>query len=99
MLCLCSQTYCSFQVTSSKFEFSSKSLNERVLELELSGARPLKKYRRVLKEKVYVTSNKRGFQTNNHYSATYEKIEKSLFHFYPKRIVESDRILTEPLNL
>ena len=56
MLCLCSETYCCYDVTSKRLKFSSKGLNKRVLEQ--SGDRPLEKNRRVLKEKVYVTSNK-----------------------------------------
>ena len=31
MLCLCSKTYCCYDVTSNKLKFSSKSLNKRVL--------------------------------------------------------------------
>ena len=67
-LCLCSKTYCCYDVTSKKLKFSSKGLNKRVLEQ--SGDGPLEKYRRVLYEKVYVTSNNRGFRTNNHSVAT-----------------------------
>ena len=59
MLCLCSKTYCCYDVTSTKSKFSSKGLNKRVLEQ--SGDGPLEKYRRVLNEKVDVTSNNRGF--------------------------------------
>ena len=32
MLCLCSNTYCCYDVTSNKLKFSSKGLNKRVLE-------------------------------------------------------------------
>ena len=60
MLCLCSKTYCCYDVTSNKLKFSSKGLNKRVLEQ--SGDRLLEKYRRVLNEKVNVTSNNRGFR-------------------------------------
>ena len=49
MLCLCSKTYCCYDVTSSKHNFSSKRLNKRVLEQ--SGDGPLEKYRRVLNER------------------------------------------------
>ena len=76
MLCLCSQTYCCYDVTSNKLKFSSKGLNKRVLEE--SGNGPLEKYRRVLNEKVNVTSNNRGFRTNNHSVATYEQVKKGL---------------------
>ena len=96
MLRLCSETYCCYDVTSNKHKFSSKGLNERVLEQ--SGDGPLEKYRRVLNEKVNVTSNNRGFRTNNHSVATYEQVEKSLSYFYPKQIVETDGIHTQPLN-
>ena len=80
-----------------KFEFSSNGLNERVLEQ--SGDGTLEKYRRVLNEKVNVTSNNRGFRTNIHSVATYEKIKKGLSYLYPKRIVETDEIHTQPFNL
>ena len=97
MLCLCSKTYYCYDVTSNKLKFSSKSLNKRVLEQ--SGDGPLQKYRRVLNEKVNVTSNNRGFRTNNHSVASYELVKKSLSYFYPKRIVETDGIHTHLPNL
>ena len=97
MLCLCSETYCCCDVTSNKLKFSSKGLNKRVLEQ--SGDGPLEKYLRVLNEKVNVTSNKRGFRTNSHSVATYEQVNKGLPYFYPKRIVETDGIHTQLLNL
>ena len=97
MLCLCSKTYCCYNFTSKKPKFSSKGLKKRVLEQ--SGDGPLEKYRRVLNEKVNVTSNNRGFRTNNHSIATYEQVKKGLSYFYPKRIVEIDRNHTQPLNL
>ena len=97
MLCLCSKTYCCYEVASNKLKLSSKGLNKLVLEQ--SGDGPLEKYRRVLNENVNVTSNKRGFQTNNHSVATCEQIKKGLSYFYPKRIIETDRIHSEPLNL
>ena len=97
ILCLCSKTYCCYDVTSNKPKFSSKGLNKRVLEE--SGDGPLEKYQGVLNEKVNVTSNNRGFQTNNHSVATYEQVEKGLSHFYPKRIVKTDGIHTQPLNV
>ena len=76
MLCLGSRTYCCYDVTSNKPKFGSKGLNKRVLEQ--SGDGPLEKYRRVLNEKVNVTSNNRGFRTNNHSVATYEQVKKGL---------------------
>ena len=97
MLCLCSRTYCCYDVTSSKLKFSSKGLNKRALEQ--SGDGPLEKYRRDLNEKVNVTSNNGGFRTNNHFVAAYEKVKKGVSYFYKKRIVETDRIHTQPLNL
>ena len=81
MLCLCSKTYCCYDVTSNKLKYSSKGLNKRVLEQ--SGNGPLEKYQRVWKEKVNNTSNKRGFRTNNNSVATYE-VQKGLSYFYPK---------------
>ena len=97
MLCLCSKTYCCYDVTSNKLKFCSKGLNKPVLEQ--SGVGPLEKYRRVLIEKVNVTSNNRGFRTNNHTVATYEQVKKNLSYFYPKRIVETDGTHTQPPNL
>ena len=76
LLCLCSKTYCCYDVTSNKPKFSSKGLNKRVLEQ--SGDGPLEKYRRVLNEKVNATSNNRVFRTNDHSVATYEQVKKSL---------------------
>ena len=95
VLCLCSKTYCCYEDTSNKLKFSSKI--KRVLEQ--SGDGPLETYRRVLKQKVNVTSTKRGFRTNNHSVATYEKFEKGLSYFYPKPIVETDEIPNQPLSL
>ena len=69
MLRLCSKTYCCYDVTSNKPRLSSKGTNKRVLEE--SGDGPLEKNRRVLNETVNVTSNNRGFRTNNHSVATY----------------------------
>ena len=97
MLCLCSKTYCCYDLTSNKPIFSSKGLNKRVLEQ--SGDGPLEKYRRVLNEKVNSTSNHRGFRTNNHSVETYEQVKEVLSYYYPKRRVESNGIHTQPLNL
>ena len=97
MLCLCSKTYCCHNVTSNKLEFSSKGPNQRVLDE--SGDGPLEKDRRVLNETVNVTSNNRGFRTDNHSVATYEQVKKSLSCFNPERIVETDGIHTQPPNL
>ena len=80
-----------------KPQFNSKTVNKRVLEQ--SGDGPLEMYSRVLNEKVNVTLNNRGFRTNNHSLATYEQIKKGLSYFYPKLIVETDGIHTEPVNL
>ena len=97
MLCLCSKIYCCFDVTSNKLKLSSKNLNKRVLEQ--SGNGPLEMNRRVLNQKVNVTSNNRGFRTNNQSVATYEQVKKGLSYFYPKGIVKTDGIHTQPLNL
>ena len=97
MLCLCSKTYCCYDVTSNKLKFCSNGLNKRVLEQ--TGDGPLEKYRRVLNVKINVTSSNRGFRTNNHSVATYEQVKRVLSYFYPKLIVESDGIHTQPLDL
>ena len=94
MLCLCSKTYCCFDVTFNKAKFSSRGLNKRVLEQ--SGDGPLERYRRVLNKKLNVTSNNRGFRTINHPVATFEQVKKGMFCFYSKRKVGSDGIHTRP---
>ena len=97
MLYMCSKTYYCYDVTPIKLNFSTKGFNKRVLEQSVDG--PLQKYQRALNEKVNVTSNNRGFRTNNHSVATYEQVKKGLSYFYPKRIVDSDGIHTQPLKL
>ena len=97
MLCLCSETYCCYEVTSNKLKFSSKDLNKCVLEQ--SGDGSLEKYRKVLSEKVNVFSNIRGFRTNNQSVATYEQVKKDFSYFCPKRIVGTDGFYTQPLDL
>ena len=99
MLCLCSKTYCCYDITSNKLKFSIKGLNKRVLEHWNKRDGPLENYRRVLNKTVNVISNNRGFRTNNHSVATYEQVKKDLSCFYPKRIVETDGIHTQPLTL
>ena len=98
MLCLCSKTYCCYDLTSKKFKFNSKSLNKRRV-LEQIGDGPLENYRRVLNKKVNVTSNNKGFRTSNHSVATFEQVKKGLSYFHPKRIVKSDFFHTQPPNL
>ena len=97
MLCLCSKTYCCYDVTSNRLKFSSEGLDNRVPEQIGDG--PLEKYPRVSNEMVNVTSNNSRFRTNNHPVATHELVKKSLFYFHPKRIVETDRIDTQQLKL
>ena len=97
MICLCSKTYCCYDIISNKPKISSKGPNKRVLEQSSDG--PLEKYRSVLNEKVNVTSNNRGFRTNNHSVASYEKVKKGLPYFNPKRVVEGDGTHTQPPNL
>ena len=97
VLCLCSKTYCCYDITSNKPKFSSKGLNKRVLEQSCDG--PVEKYRTVLNEKVNITSNNRGLRTNNLSVATYEQVKRGLSYFYRKRIVGTDGIHTQPPNL
>ena len=94
-ICLCSKLYCCYDATSNKLKFSSKGLNKRVLEDNGDG--PLEKCRRVFNKTVDVTSNNRGFRTNNLSFATYEQVKKGLSYLYPKRIVETDGIHTQSL--
>ena len=48
MLCLCSKTYCCYDVPSNELKFKIKDLNKCVLEQ--SGDGRLEKYRKVLNE-------------------------------------------------
>ena len=48
------------------------------LNLDLNFFGPLQNYRRVLNEKVNVTSNNRRVRTNNHSVATDEQVKKDL---------------------
>ena len=82
LLCLCSKTYCWYDVTSNKPKFSRKGLNKRVLEQ--SGNGPLEKYWRVLNGTVNVTSNNRRFRKNNHSVATYEQVKLRSTLLLPK---------------
>ena len=97
MLCLCSKTYCCYDSNSNKYKFSSKGLNKRTLGD--CGDGPMVKYLKVLDEFIYVISTKRGFRTVHHNLATYEKTQKELCYFYPKRIVDADGFHSRPLNL
>ena len=45
--------------------------------------------------KINITSNNKGFRTNNRSVATYEQAK----NFYPKRIVETNGTHTQPLSL
>ena len=86
VLCFCSKTYYCYDVVSNTFDFCSKSLNTSVLEQNNYG--PLDKYRRVLDEKVKITSTNIGFGTESHSFAAYEQVKKGFSYFYPTRIVE-----------
>ena len=94
---LCSKKYCCYDVVSSKFKFSRKSLNKLVLEQNGDGS--LDKFPHFLDEKINDTSTKRSLGTNNHTVVTYGQIKNGFFHPYPKKSVESDEIQTQPLNL
>ena len=97
MLRLCSKTYCCYNSVTNKTKFSSKGLNKSVLEENSDG--PLQKYRRVLDDAVNISLTKRRFRTINHQILTYEQTKKGLSFFYPKRIVDADRIHTTPLMI
>ena len=91
VLCLCSKTYCCQDETSDKFKFNSKVLNNRTLEQSDDG--PQEKCRKVLDDSVKNTTNE------VHTVAAYEQIKGAISSFYLPRIVESDGIHTQPLNL
>ena len=97
MFCLCNKTYCCYDVTSNKPKFDSKGVNKRLLEQ--SGDGLLEEYRRVLNEKVNVTSNNKGIRTNNHSVATSEQVKKGLSYCYSEWKAGSDKIQTQPPNL
>ena len=97
MLCKTQTTYCCYDVTSIKLKFSRKGITEHVLEH--SGHGPLEKHRRVLSEKLNVTSSERGFPTNNHTVATYEQDKESFSYFYPKQKIKSGGIHPQSPNL
>ena len=52
-LSICRKTYCCYDKNSNKLNFSSKGLNERILEQ--SGVSPLEKYRKVLDDARNIT--------------------------------------------
>ena len=96
-VCLCSKTYCCYDIKSQKYKFSSKGLNTRALED--SGDGPMAKYRQVLDKAVNLKTTNRGFKMINYAVATYEQTKKRLSYFYPKRQVGCDGIHTKPLNV
>ena len=97
MSCFCSKTYCCYDVGFFKFLFSSIGLSRRILDQ--SGDGPVEKHRRGLKEKVKITSTKRGFRTQSHAVATYQQTREGLPSLYPKRLVDVDAIRTIFLHL
>ena len=56
--------------------FSSIGLIKRILEQ--SGDGLLEKYRRVIDERVKITSTNRDFPTKDHTVANYEQVERGL---------------------
>ena len=64
MLCLCSKTYCCYDVTMHKFEITSIGLNKCVVEQNDVG--PMDKYSLALDEKTNFTSTIRGFRLRKH---------------------------------
>ena len=67
-------------LTRTSLKSEAKASRKRVLEENCDAL--LEKYRRVLYEKAIIASTKRGFRTNNHGLATYERIKKK-FLFLP----------------
>ena len=59
MLCLSSKTYSCYDKISNKLKFSGRSLNKRSLQQRGDGL--LKEHRKVLDERVNITSTNRGF--------------------------------------
>ena len=97
MLCLCSQLYGCYDKQTNKYKFGNKGLTKRTLED--CGDGPMPKYRKVLDESFNVISANRESGIVQHSGATYEQTKKGFSYFFPKRIVEEDRIHTKPLHL
>ena len=97
MICLCRKSYCCFDKSTDKINFSSTSLKKRTLEE--TGAGHLEKYRRVHDEKTNVQSTKRGFRTYQHSVCTYEQTKRGLSYLYTKRMILDDESHTESLLL
>ena len=94
---LCSKTYCCYESSSNKYNFSSKNLNERTLEDCDDG--PMAKYRKVLDEFNNLSATKKGFLTVHHSAVAYEQTRKGLSYFSPNRIVDDDSNNTRLLEL
>ena len=97
MRCLCSKTYCCYDIKSDKKKISSNGLNKRVLEKYGNG--PMLKYRNVFDEAINLSSTSRKIRTSYQMLATYEQTKKVLSYFYPKRQVQDDGIHAKPLTL
>ena len=88
--CLCSETYCHYDVTTNNFKLICEALSKRVPEQGADG--PLEKHRFLLGENKNNTSTNRGFRTNNHAVPTSEQIKKDILiciHKKFKRVIES----------
>ena len=97
LLRLGSKTYCCYDTPSDKLKLSSKGLHQRLLEQ--TGDDFLEKYRKVVDERVNITSTNRDFRTIDHTVETYEQTKRELLYFHSNGVIEEDGIQTTPLNL
>jgi hypothetical protein len=93
MICLCSKTYFAWNDQTHESKLSSKGLNKRFID------EPAAKYAKVLDEQTNEVSLNRGFRVIDNSIQTYMQEKRGLAYFYPKRIVASDGIHTQPLLL
>ena len=59
-MCLCGKTYCCNETTPNKLKLSSNRLNKRILEQGVDD--PLENYRKVLDERMNITSTEMSRQ-------------------------------------
>ena len=80
------------------FKFSSKGLSKRALDDFEDGSMANSHGRRVLDERVNLTSTNRGIRTVNQMVVANEQTKKGLGYFHSKRKVQDDGTHTKPLN-
>jgi len=79
--------------TPANTKLSSKGLSKRTNSLSLNH------FRSVLRSRRHVHGVNTGFVRKNNKTLTYSMIKRGLTYFYPKRLVCSDGVSTEPLDV